>query len=873
MTDYKSIIPLALNGDAAALDELYKSTCRAVYFTCVCLLKNAEDAEDITQNTYITAFAKLKTLENPERFEPWIKRIAANLCKDFLIKKGAHPSEPLDEETFEEVDENFLPEEYAEASEKREIVLKIMRETLSDALYQTVIMFYFDELTIAEIAEEMGCPEGTVKYRLNAARAKIKTGVLDYEKKSGDKLYTLVGVPFLALLLSRQAEAAAVPALDIMSVITQNAPYAPVTAAVDPSFSNSAASTARRIGGKMFGTLKAKIIAGACAAAVVGGGVTAGVIIANNAKKNDPNRPAYSSTSKPNSGNSGSGNGIDYSQSRFWFARQTWDEPPRDWFEGGVLADKRDIHDVDLHKIDNISAPFKGYKVILDEAHDYTSGTFEDVYNSEWIIEPGKHVGIETQHHSSDEISPPYDGLGEITIFNFDSEPRTVGYCLEQRWWQNHQNGEYPPDETRTLGLDSELRETGPAPKEYEMLDAIREKFGTPHYICYGSIHEDDKGLDPKTQLFKEVEREFDTSYDGLVGAYYDMIYDYGDILMIITVREQIVGTNNINDVYYVEFWPRECWEHRTDIEPFYGGENGSEQMFCPYEGTQTAPPKPGNNSGSNQEQVPQQSDLPFRFAQQKWTEAPRKTFEGGLLIDNRKTIDPQFLDDICAPYYNGLLTTENQKADKFSQVLMAEGDIPEYMCTDVYTQSGPLDIQYNKYSGAQIIRIYNLDNIPHSMYDCYENGWWKITYDEDYYYLPVTASLGLPDTLIDEYDESALFDAIVEKFGTPHYIYYPHVYKGSYNPDRRAAIYEDMESVLSHENGMFYIEYQLVYELENDVVMSVCISERPNSDGQVTLEVVFVEFWSGACWENRNAVANLDFDTDDIELFKVYEP
>ncbi|MDE6732885.1 MAG: sigma-70 family RNA polymerase sigma factor [Oscillospiraceae bacterium] len=285
MTDYKSIVPRALDGDAAAFDELYRSTCRAVYFTCVSLLKNAQDAEDMTQNTYITAFAKLKTLENPERFEPWIKRIAANLCKDFLIKKGAHPSEPLDEETFEEVDENFLPEEYAEASEKREIVMKIMRETLSDTLYRTVILFYFDELTIAEIAEEMDCPVGTVKYRLNAARAKIKKGVLDYEKKSGDKLYALVGVPFLALLLSRQAEAASVPVLDIMSVITQNSPYVPDSTAVDPNFANSAANTARRIGGKMFGTLKAKIIAGACAAAILGGGVTAGVIIANNAKK------------------------------------------------------------------------------------------------------------------------------------------------------------------------------------------------------------------------------------------------------------------------------------------------------------------------------------------------------------------------------------------------------------------------------------------------------------------------------------------------------------------------------------------------------------------------------------------------------------
>lgn len=131
--------------------------------------------------------------------------MAANLCKDFLYKKGAHPSEPLDEEVFADIGENFLPEEYAEVSEKRDTVMKIMRNNLSDVLFQTVIMFYFDEMTIAE---EMGCPKVTVKYRLNAARAKIKKGVLDYEKKSGDKLYAVVGVPFLALLLSKQAEAA-----------------------------------------------------------------------------------------------------------------------------------------------------------------------------------------------------------------------------------------------------------------------------------------------------------------------------------------------------------------------------------------------------------------------------------------------------------------------------------------------------------------------------------------------------------------------------------------------------------------------------------------------------------------------------------------
>lgn len=1143
MTDYKNIVPKAQGGDPKALDELYGSTCRAVYFTCLSLLKNEQDAEDLMQNTYITAFKKLQTLEQPEKFELWIKRVAANRCKDFLYKKGTHPSEPLDEEGFDGVDENFLPDEYVINAEKRAIVMKIMREQLSDVLYQTVIMFYFDEMSVATIAGEMNCPEGTVKYRLNAARAKIKRGVLDYEKKNDDKLYAFGGLPFLTRLLAEEANSVDVPALDVMSVITQNSPYVPDSTAVDPNFT---ANTAARIGGKMLGTLKAKIIAAAAAVAVVGGGTTAAILIANSVGSNYTSDPESYASSKPhgNESNNG-GSGIDYGKSRFWFARQTWDEPPRTTFEGGVLADKRDIHDVDLRKIDGISAPFYAYKV-LDESKEYVSGTFEDVLNSQWIIEPGKHVGIDTQQHSSDVPAPLYDGLGVITVFNFDDEPRTTAYCLEHNWWNNHQNREYPPDETRALGLDHELRDTGPAPKEYEMLDAIKAKFGTPHYIRYGSIHEDDQGLDPKTQLFKEVEREFDPTYGGLVATYYDMIYDYGDILMIITVKEQIIGTNNKNDVYYVEFWPRECWEHRTDIEPFYGGENDSEQMYSPYEGapvdsgsdndtdkqqfwfakqTWTEAPRTefeggiladnrktfdlrdidelsapffssilysddkttdkfsdvwynpheiapydyvevetraadvedphspydgigfidiinfdteealsvedclekgwwktyagekgflyetvtlglddslrddgdmpyedklmdaviakfgtpdyvrysgyseaetdeerrraiydkmaevndpqyddqyimlsydliyelgndvimsvvvweqrnpkgefvlnldyvefwgsgcwenrfefGDKEDNDREEISlfplfngngseNQSDSPFWIARQTWTEAPRKTFEGGILRDNRKTLNLLDIDDLSAPFFTGLAPTDNWITDKFSDIWYNDVDISSIYFNEINTQYVGYGKEPLPYDGIGTIQIYNFDNIPHLVEDCLENGWWKTAVTDDRAYMYETVALGLDSSLSRNNEnyvyEEELVNAVIKKFGTPHYIYYPWVYNGSKNPDRRAAMYEDMESILNPVSGneIHFIQYQFVYELENDLVMTVYISENRNSDDRITLNVDYVEFWSGACWENRHTVANMDFEMDEIELFKVYEP
>ncbi|MDE7363254.1 MAG: sigma-70 family RNA polymerase sigma factor [Oscillospiraceae bacterium] len=272
MSEISKNVQAALNGDKNAFDELYKATSRAVYFTCLSLIQNETDAEDITQEVYIAAFEKLATLNDPEKFPAWINRIAVNKCKDFLVKKNAHPEQSIDDEgSFGELaDENILPEEYVENKEKRRLIMDIIRSGLSDAQYQTVIMFYFNDMSIAEIAEVTDCPEGTVKYRLSTARAKIKQGVLDYEHRTDDTVYAFVGAPFLARLLAAESESVAVPLLKTAGAA---AAAAPQTAAV-----------VSKAGGKTFlGTLKGKIIAGAAAAAVIGGGAAAITIAVNNA--------------------------------------------------------------------------------------------------------------------------------------------------------------------------------------------------------------------------------------------------------------------------------------------------------------------------------------------------------------------------------------------------------------------------------------------------------------------------------------------------------------------------------------------------------------------------------------------------------------
>ncbi|MCH5190499.1 MAG: RNA polymerase sigma factor, partial [Oscillospiraceae bacterium] len=196
--DLKELVQKAVAGDREAFEELYRETCRSVYFTCLGFLKDEQEAQDVTQDVYLTAFEQLGTLEGADKFKPWLYRMTANKCINCLKKK--QPILPGDEQLQDmetEENENFLPEEYALNVDMRELVLEITRKVCSDAQYQTILLHYFNELSVAEIAEIMECQESNVKKRLSIARAKIKEGVLRYEKKSGDKLYSVAAIPFL----------------------------------------------------------------------------------------------------------------------------------------------------------------------------------------------------------------------------------------------------------------------------------------------------------------------------------------------------------------------------------------------------------------------------------------------------------------------------------------------------------------------------------------------------------------------------------------------------------------------------------------------------------------------------------------------------
>ena len=254
-------------------EKLYKDNYRAVYWTCLSFMKNKDDAEDITQNVFITAFEKLNDFEDEAKASSWLRTVAAHKCLDVLkLRRTVSLDERMEDEEMgefsEPVDENFLPDEYAIDEEKRTIVMDIVRKSLTQEQYLTVIMFYFDEMSISDIAKAMGVPEGTIKSRLNTSRRKIKEGVEMYEKKN-DKIYA--AVPFLSLLLQKQAMAE-IPTIPPMpSAFIKQIPSPKSDLAVKQA-AKGMAKTAGKEGIKM---ISKKAIIAAVAVVAVG---TAGVI-------------------------------------------------------------------------------------------------------------------------------------------------------------------------------------------------------------------------------------------------------------------------------------------------------------------------------------------------------------------------------------------------------------------------------------------------------------------------------------------------------------------------------------------------------------------------------------------------------------------
>lgn len=461
--DIKKLVLQAAQGNKAAFGALYEETGRTVYFSCLKLLGDPQLAEDITQETYLTALQKLGTLAQPENFPAWVNRIGINLCKMHFRNNSA--PEDNSEEIIEEIpDEGLIPEEYVSNDAKRKIIMDIIDTVLTEEQRRSVILYYFDMLTVPEIAEVMNCTTGTVTSRLSAARKKIKEAVLIYEENNNDRLHAVVPVFILSKLLNKEASNTVLPKLTVFTGSASAANAVP----------DSVTSTKTISGGKgMFSTVKAKVIAGVCAAAVVGGGITAAVVLSSNGSKDNDNDDGVvvvteSQKSSESSSAADKADTAGNNSDKFWITGFKGSDPS-DTLPQDIFGSKISVP-VDLSAIDGGNAAMELYGDDI--------GKSGDIMSIDKMV--GENTNVEITFVSSDESQTKYD---LISGNPFDRDASVADILKENSWSVTI------PLEEAVDTSDWEYESYGSYSNK-EDLDKIIDKMGCPTSIYMNSEYD-----------------------------------------------------------------------------------------------------------------------------------------------------------------------------------------------------------------------------------------------------------------------------------------------------------------------------------------------------------------------------------------------
>ena len=171
-------------GDESAFDELFLLYQRQAVRTAVLITGDVALAEDVAQETFVLCLLHIRELREPSRFRPWFFRTLTRCAWKISEKKS--PSIVWEENLEQKVPS--VADDYP--SEKEAVYQKLYQalDGLGKKQRTTVILYYFNGLSIREIAEVTGTLESTVKTRLFAARRRLKQ-VLEADTQKGEVVY------------------------------------------------------------------------------------------------------------------------------------------------------------------------------------------------------------------------------------------------------------------------------------------------------------------------------------------------------------------------------------------------------------------------------------------------------------------------------------------------------------------------------------------------------------------------------------------------------------------------------------------------------------------------------------------------------------
>lgn len=138
-------------------------------------------AEDLAQESFLRIMRSINQYQYPRPFKPWLYQIATNLARDHYKRAETRRAVGMSEEVEWLDDQAPLPEEMLlENAEVQQVALAL--RSLPDHQRETVILRYYQELSLAEIAEILDVPVGTVKSRLSLGLSRLRDTLLEREK-------------------------------------------------------------------------------------------------------------------------------------------------------------------------------------------------------------------------------------------------------------------------------------------------------------------------------------------------------------------------------------------------------------------------------------------------------------------------------------------------------------------------------------------------------------------------------------------------------------------------------------------------------------------------------------------------------------------
>lgn len=163
--DIEELVKSAQKGSDAAFYELITQRKALFYKTAFVYLMNEEDCLDVIQETVCKAYISIKKVKDPSKFYSWFTKILINNCCNYLKKNKLHA----------ELDENIpFPADNIQTSHEELLDLHKSIEMLSEKHKTIIVLKYFYDMTLVEIADMLNCPLGTVKTNLHNALQELR---------------------------------------------------------------------------------------------------------------------------------------------------------------------------------------------------------------------------------------------------------------------------------------------------------------------------------------------------------------------------------------------------------------------------------------------------------------------------------------------------------------------------------------------------------------------------------------------------------------------------------------------------------------------------------------------------------------------------